>query len=131
MTRRILNRRNVLTGAAAVIAGGSVASALACRPDAESAALELQLNRLRVALADIVAPDRIGRAYRQDRTASELREEFFATPSLRIAARHDCPAALRAYLHEQVRAEFQTGDVVVADRFVVARSECILAGLLA
>ena len=31
---------------------------------------------------------------------------------------------------EQVRREFAAGDIVVADRFVIARSEALLTGLL-
>ncbi|MEJ6396202.1 hypothetical protein V8J82_23310 [Gymnodinialimonas sp. 2305UL16-5] len=131
MTRKVFNRRNILIGAVIVVGGGGMASALACRPDAESAALGEQLDRLRAALDDIVAPERIGRAYRAERGLSAVTAEFLDTPYLSMAAAYDCPAALRAHLRDQIRADFVAGDVVVADRFVVARSECILAALLA
>jgi hypothetical protein len=125
-----ITRRGVVLGTVALVGTGAGASVLACRPGADGQA-GLDPARLRVALADIVAPERIGRAYGAGRARAALLAEFAARPGLVTAAAQDCPATLRSLLRDQVRADFRTGDVVVADRFVVARSECIVAALMA
>jgi hypothetical protein len=125
-----ITRRGILLGTVALIGAGAGGSILACRPGAEETAA-LDPGRLRAALADIVAPERIGRAYRAGRGRDELAGELASKPGLLAAASQTCPATLRARLRAQVREDFRRGDVVVADRFVVARSECIVAALAA
>ncbi len=120
----------------AMIAGGTVVgglaaagglSALACSGNRTLAALDP--DRLRAGLADIVAPARIGAAYGSGRSRETLLAELAAKPGLCAAAGHECPATLRAAFRAQVAEDFRSGDVVVADRFVVARSEGIVAAL--
>ena len=125
-----ITRRDVVLGTAALIGTGAGASVLACRPGTDGQAA-LDPERLRVALADIIAPERIGRAYGAERTRHDLLAELEACPGLVRAAAQTCPATLRGLLRDQVREDFRNGDVLVADRFVVARSECILAALVA
>jgi hypothetical protein len=125
-----ITRRGVLLGTVALIGTGAGASVLACRPGADGQAV-LDPERLRVALADIIAPERIGRAYRADRTRADLEAELAARPRLVAASAQGCPATLRDAVRDEVQEEFRRGDVVIADRFIVARSECILAALIA
>ena len=125
-----ITRRGTLLGLLALFGGTSGASILSCRPSGDATAT-LDPERLRVALADIIAPERIGRAYRAARDTSTLTAEFASKPGLVAAAAQECPATLRTQLQAQITEDFRRGDVVVADRFVVARSECILAALVA
>lgn len=122
-------RRGVLIGTAAIVATGAAASALACRPRVQDAALDP--GRLRVVLAHIHAPERVGRAYRLGRDTGILLAELEARAGLCEVAAASCPEAARAALRVQVAEDFRRGDVVVADRLVMARSECILAALVA
>lgn len=91
----------------------------------------LDLDRLRDILAEIRLPARIGRACREGKDTGALLMEFAAVPGLRAAAAHSCPDAARAILRAQARKDFRRGDVVVTDRLVMARSECIIAALVA
>jgi hypothetical protein len=125
-----ITRRGVLIGTVALIGIAAGASVLACRP-ATGGQAALDPERLRVALADIIAPERIGQAYRAGRTHADLEAELAARPRLVVAAAQGCPTTLRDAVRAEVQEEFRRGDVVIADRFVVARSECILAALIA
>jgi hypothetical protein len=124
-----ITRRSVLLGTVALIGTAAGASVLACRPGTGRQAA-LDPERLRVALADIIAPERIGRAYRAGRTHADLEAELAARPRLVAATAQGCPATLRDAVRAEIQEEFRRRDVVIADRFVVARSECILAGLV-
>lgn len=115
-------------GGVVMVAGVGTASYLACRPPGGLA--ELQIDRLRVALADMVAPTRIAEAYRASRSPEALLDEFAGKPGLQRATTQRCPAALRDCVREQVKSDFSAGDVVLTDRFIIARSEGILAALL-
>lgn len=129
MTRhRFVTRRGVLIGAIALLGGTATASVLVCWPNTEMASLKLE--RLRAALVDMVAPERIGQAYRQTRDTATLLEEFAARPDLVAAASSSCPDTLRGLVRTLVQQDFKTGDIVIADRFVMARSECIVAALV-
>lgn len=125
--RRFVTRRGVLIGMVAILGSAATASVLACRPGTGTAALDL--DRLRLALSDIMAPERVGHSYRQDRDTATLLEEFGARPALAAAASLDCPDMLRSRIRAVAQEDFRTGDIVIADRFVMARSECIVAAL--
>lgn len=126
---RQITRRFILGGTAAIAAGSAV-SVLSCRPRLDMA-IAPDLDRLRFGLADIVAPERVGWAYRATRTQEHLLLEAAAKPGLVSACNETCPTAIRAALRRQAAEDFQVADVVLADRFVVARSECIVAALTA
>lgn len=125
-----LTRRGVLIGAGAAITAGTAASVLACRPDNVQVA-GLDFVRLRGVLTDIHASDRVGNAYRRGKDSEALLAEFAAKPGLSEVAAHTCSEAARAALQAQAREDFRCGDVVVTDRLVMARSECIIAALVA
>lgn len=118
-----------MAGAAAVVAGGA-ASLVACRP-ARDVAVTLDPIRLRFGLADILAPERVGAVYRAGRNREQLLAEANAKPGLLDACSQDCPVAIRATLRMQSTEDFRQNDILVADRFIVARSECIIAALVA
>lgn len=121
-------RRGILIGTAAVIATGAGASAFACRPGATERAA-LNIGRLQTLLTEIQASNRIGPAYRRNTDIQTLLAEFDAHLGLQEVARHDCPQAARTELRAQATDDFRRGDIVVVDRLVMARSECILAAL--
>lgn len=115
------------TGVAAIVGYGG--SLLACNARASGRSAGVDPSGLTPALDDIIAASRVGRAYREERDRATLVDEFGAKPGLVAAAAQTCPTAMRAELRAQVEADFRNGDIVVADRFVMARSECILAAL--
>ncbi len=123
-----ITRRGSLLGIGALIGIGAGASFLACGRGRDAAAA-ITPEKLRIALADIIAPERVGSAYRKERDHVGLAAELAEKPGLLAATRQSCPATLRAHVRAQVQEDFRRGDIVVADRFVMARSECILAAL--
>ncbi len=130
MTRK----RAFLLGLLGIVGVGAGASIWSCGAGAveESATLPPpDPERLRAALDDIIAPERIARGYRMTRSRAALEAEFTAHPGLATASAGGCSETMRARLRRLAQDDFQRGDVLVVDRLVVARSECILAGLLA
>ncbi len=124
-----LSRRATLIGIgglwlAAGVAGA--ASVVACR---SGSARMASLDRLDVALADIRGADRIARVYRAGTAPSRIAAEFEAKTDLVAALAIDCPASRAAAIRARMREDFRTGDVVVADRLVVSRTECLVAAL--
>lgn len=109
------------TGLAALAWGGSLGY---CAIRAHETAM---IRPLLVALADIRSPGRIGHAY----LGSAGTDHIAST----ILARRDLVGVLllpdarhrRASVAEIVREDFAKDDVVVADRWVVARTEAQLA----
>ncbi|ABD57183.1 hypothetical protein [Jannaschia sp. CCS1] len=126
LTRRILIGSGLAFGSLG-LAGGL--SALACRRN-NSATATLNPDRLRLARSSLIAPERIANAYRNGQSRAALIGEMAQKPGLCRAAGLDCPTAIQTELRRQVIEDFRNGDVVVADRFVVARSECIVAALI-
>jgi hypothetical protein len=91
----------------------------------------VDLDRLRGILAEIHAPERVGSAYRHGKDTNALLAEFEARPGLQEIAQHGCPATARSALRAEVARDFRNGDLIIADRLLMARSECILAALAA
>ncbi|MCU0906240.1 MAG: hypothetical protein MUF73_02090 [Rhodobacteraceae bacterium] len=127
MTRRIA-RRHLLRafGGVIVLTGaGGVASSYACglrHPAQQEATL-----RLAVALQDILYPDRLARAYLDRHGTAPLAALLEPASTLADLATISCDSARRSAIAGQIRQDFATGDVVVADRIVAARTECVIA----
>ena len=125
-----ISRRAVLLtlgGVAGVVVAGVGASVVVC--NARSEATALSLERLDVALAEMPGAARIARAVRAATEQAELIEQFIAKRPLVSALAIDCPASRLQAINAQIRADFDADDVVVADRWVVSRSECLIAAL--
>jgi hypothetical protein len=126
LTRRVLiaGGGTLLVGTAAA-AGGSL---VFCQRRRTRAAA-LPLERLDVALLDIRAPDRICQALREASPPAALEEAFLRRADLLEVLRLDCDATRRGALRMAVREDFRRGDILVADRLIVARSEALIAAL--
>lgn len=127
----ILTKRAFLAGGGGIVLAGALGfggSLVACNLGRVAA---LPLERLDVALLDIRAPGRIGRAWRARVGLPAVEAEFLGRPALVAALGPDCAETRRARIRAEVRADFAAGDVVLADRWVVARSECLIAALRA
>ena len=128
---RMLSRRTFFAAGGGLVALGAAAfggSLVYCGRESFAA---LPLERLDVALADIRAPERIGRSYLAAVGRTSVEEGVLGKAGLLDALRRDCPETRRADIRAQFRADFAAGDVVVADRWVVSRSECLVAAVRA
>lgn len=126
----ILSRRTFFAAGGSLVALGLVGfggSAIWCGRESLSATLPLE--RLDVALADIAAPTRIGQAYLAREGHAAVEAMFLAKTDLVTALAIECPETRRGRIREVARADFSAGDVVIADRWIVARSECLVAAL--
>ncbi len=125
---RMFSRRRVilgLGGTCVALGAGATLSGLSCGWRSETA--RAAASRLTVALPDIVHPERLARWYLA-RTERSTIEAALDTPGdLALLSGIDCPAARRAEIAARVRSDFVRGDVVVADRIVAARTECVIA----
>lgn len=125
----MISRRTVLTAGVGVVAlgvAGIGGSLLLCRRESLAA---LPLERLDVALADIRAATRIGRAFRDREGQAGVEAAFLGQQGLLDAVALDCDETRRKALRATFRAAFRAGDVVTADRWVVSRAECVVAAL--
>ena len=128
MMRR-LTKRAFLAGAIGFAGFGLLGfggSVIVCNRKRLSA---LPLERLDIALVDIRAPERIGGAYRAQVGLAAVEAAFLGNPGLLAAIASDCPETRRGRIRTVIRADFVAGDVIVTDRWVVARSECLIAAL--
>lgn len=126
----ILSRRAVLTGASGIVGlglAGTGLSVVACS-STDTASLRAAFA---VALADVFRPERIGPAFRASEAGQDLAAAFDARPDLLAATRISCPVMRRDQLAEAIRRDFRNGDIVVADRVVVSRTECLIAATYA
>lgn len=109
----------------------SAGSVLACRSGVKEVQENAQAlyDRLDVLLSDLVDPIRIGRASRSEMGLDRLLAQAQGNSSIREIITHDCPATRRAIWRERIRSDFQSGNIVLRDRFIVSTSESIVAGL--
>lgn len=128
---RLLARRRLLKvglGVTVITGLGLGASLIACAR--RTTGQVRTAERLRVVLATLPAPARIGAACCAGRTLGEIAVEISGRPGLVRALQTDCPETRHARLRTLMRADFAAGDFVVADRFVISRTEGIAAGFL-
>lgn len=125
-----LTRRILIAGGGVVVLGTAAAAAgslVFCARESRLAGLPLE--RLDVALADIAAPDRLARALRAAERPEAIEAAFLGRGDLLETLRVDCPESRRAAIRSAFREDFRRGDVVVADRWIVARAEGLIAAL--
>jgi hypothetical protein len=77
----------------------------------------------------MVAPERIGRAFRSSMGLDWLEGAAARNPHIAHAVTHDCAVTRRDMVRAGVRQDFATGKVVLCERFVLAETECVIAGL--
>lgn len=123
---RILSRRNVLISASAVVAAGG-ASYFGCvfSDDPKVAGLK----RLEVLLTQIFDPARVGTAVEEVFGQDAILETAMADPGFSDAVRIDCDVSRLSFLQDKSRQDFASGRIMVCDRFVLSRTEAIVAGL--
>ena len=128
---RFFSRRRVLLGLAATL-GGVVAlgagSRVVCDRRVAVSARDLA-HRLAAALPDVFAPERLALHWTPPAGVEGLVAEVMARPQLVAALQTECEASRRAQIRAQLAEDFFRGDVVVVDRLVVARSECVIAAM--
>ena len=122
-----ISRRLVLLTLGGVVVAGAGVSLGACQ--ARSRMARLSLERLNLAVAGIPGAARIGHAMRAQMSQTELVAAVVAQAPLVSALEIDCPASRLRQIQLQVRAEFEAEDIIVADRWVVSRSEALIAAL--
>ena len=130
MTRLITRRGVLLTlaggaGGVALIGAGSL---VACNRTVTADARAVT-ERLAATLPEVFAPDRLARHWPGPAGADALTHEILRRPGLVAAMEMDCIASRRAAVRAEFAREFAVGDIVVADRLLVARSECLIAAL--
>lgn len=126
---KLVTRRGMLLGVAGAITlggGGLGIPALDCDWSEARAA---GADRLFAAIPDIVDPLAIGSAYVAATPPDALAREFFAREAMLAAARPACPERRRSLARQAFRDDFRSGDIVLAEQWVVSRSECLVAGL--
>ncbi|MFV0359649.1 hypothetical protein [Tropicimonas sp.] len=130
MRMRYPGRRLFLFSAAGLAAAGVLGFAASARYCDRRVLARLHLlDRLDVAVADIAGAAEIGRSYRARVGDGTLLSELGARPALLEALEYTCPETRRALVRRQFREDFRTGDILVENRWVVSRSECIIAAL--
>lgn len=121
-------RKLLLGGGAGILGAGAVAyggSLAVCSAMDDRLAL---IRPLFVALADIRAPESVGRAVLEHEGPERLPELILARQPLVSATLLPTAEARRDRLSGIVRDEFRQGDILQEDRWVVARSEALIAG---
>lgn len=117
--------RRLFLGTSISVVSVAGISLFACGRQDDTAAFE----RLDILLADICDPVRIGLACRSRRNVQELMQEAESNVHISSALRIGCSATRREIFKSRVRVDFAARDIVLCDRFVVARTEFIVAGL--
>ena len=124
-----MRRRGVLLGLAGLLGGlGLVGAGSVAVCSRRIAAAEASL-RLAEALPEVFAPARLAAHWQGPRDPDRLAAAVMARPHLLAALETDCIASRRAHVRAQIVADFAAGAMVVADRLVVADSECLIAAL--
>lgn len=120
-TRRLFG----ITGLAAVtVAGGSI---FACNRSTQTAVTSFE--PLDVLLAGMRDPLGVGQSYRAEYGLSTLTEAAQTRHWIVSALGIACPDTRYDFLTEGVRHEFRTGEIALCNRFVLSKTECIVAGL--
>jgi hypothetical protein len=88
-------------------------------------------RRLAEALPEVFEPARLAAHWHEGGSPAALTRALEARPRVRDALAADCPAIRRTLLREAIAADFAAGDIVIADRLVVSRTECLVAALCA
>ena len=130
MSRKLLSRRNVVVaggGAVLIGAAGVAASGFACSMTDGRQAWIRDLSRLFAAIPDMAAPQAVGRVYGAEHGPEMLLAQLSAEGPLKDASQITCEATRCAAIQETFRQDFTRGRIVVADRWIVARSEALIS----
>ena len=128
---RLITRRGLLLTLAGGLGGITLIGAgsrVACNRMTTADAGEV-VRRLAATLPEVFDPDRLARHLGHPGGEASLVSEILSRPGLVAALETDCIARRRAEVRAQFAREFAAGDIVVADRLLVARSECLIAAL--
>lgn len=124
---RVRRRHLLVTGGTVIGAGllGYGGSLAACRTDRTVASL---LQPLFVALADIPAPEAIGRGWLSEIGASGLEQQALQRTDLLALTVLPDPSQRRTELAGLIREDFQREATVVVENWVVTEAEALIAG---
>ncbi len=122
-------RRGILLGLAGTLGGIGVAGAgslFACQrlvtADAGSAAMHLAAT-----LPEVFAPERLARHWQGTTNPVQLLAEIRDRSGLAHALELECIASRCLAVRSQFARDFASEDIVLVDRLMVARSECLIA----
>lgn len=119
--------RRVVLGSGVAMVGAVGLSAWACGRAGQTSARAWQPERLQVARSGVPDADRIGDALHRQIGAPGVAAAIGTIPALVQAMAEPCPATRAAAIDAQIRREHSSGDIVVVARWVVARSEALIA----
>lgn len=116
-----------LGGSVVALGTGGYASSLACGWRSQEA--RAAASRLTVAIQDIFHPERLARWYLAQTDRSSLDAALDAPGDLAALSRIECPASRRVQIAARIRLDFVNGDILVADRIVASRTECLISAV--
>ena len=131
MSRFFTRRRVLAAGGGALVLGGGAALGSIPVCNALRADLGLAAERLAVALPDIHAPERLADWWLTTQGSEDLPRLLEIHAGLDEARRVACRGARREVIASRVRKDFRTGDILLADRIVASRTECLVAAICA
>ncbi len=123
-----VRRRHLLVTSGTVLGAGLLGyggSLVACSANRNVASL---LQPLFVALADIPAPERIGRGWLTEVGASGLEHQVRRRPDLLALTALPDPLQRREELADLIREDFRREETVVVANWVVTETEALIAG---
>jgi hypothetical protein len=124
-----ITRRRLIWSFAGVTGGVALAGAgsLAACGRATRVAFAWMPERLAETLSEVFEPERLARHWAEVGRQSAAADEILDRPGLVAALEMDCIESRRALVRKQFAEDFAAGDVIVADRLLVARSEYLIA----
>lgn len=117
--------RRILLGTALAGVGGVGLSAWVCgRRDMAWAPERLDIARAKIPRAEVV-----GQALRAQTSGAALAGALGAKPGLVAAMATECPQSRASIIAAQIREDYREGDVLVVRRWVLSRSEALIAAV--
>ena len=129
MTEKWLTRRSALVSVGAVLAAGTLASYGVCTR--RSLQKSSRLERLDVAVSQIRNAREIGAGIRARTSFSEIQRSLEHNKGLMRALDFECPEKRLVVIRDQVSSDFRSADIVVESRWVLSKTECLIAALRA
>ena len=127
--KRFISRRGLLwsaAGAAGAVAVVGAGSAAVCGRVSQ-ASLDAMPERLYAMLPEVFEPLRLARHWQASASETDLVDEILSRPALLTAVETECPEKRRNIIRTQFADDFLVGDIVLANRLLVARSEYLVA----
>lgn len=129
MTLKRLSRRSLLISTGVVVAGGALASYATCTKHSAQAAM--RLDRLDVVAERIRNARKIGANIRAKTAFSDLVRSLRQNAGLVSAMEFECSEKRLAVVREQITRDFRSGAVIVENRWVLSKTEGLVAALCA